>query len=549
MPIINHNRFVIFFLVFGLLFTVPSREVIAQDWIYTVRPGDNLWDLTDQYLIDMRYWQPLRKLNRIDDPLHIPPGTKLRVPIRWISKIPIIARVDTLQGQAELINPKNGETKVMAEGSFVFMGETVQTKANSTLVLEFIDGSKLLLQPDSQLEISNLSVYGRTGMADSRIHLNQGRVETQVEKKQGPGSRFEITTPAGVTSVRGTDYRVSAEPASTRSHTEVLKGTVSVSSAGKKELVSGGYGTISSSIEPPSQPIELLKAVDIQAVPKLFERVPVQFVLPTDPEIKGYRLQIAKTQAFDSVVFDRKYASHQIRGPELPDGDYFSRIRAIDEYGLEGKNAEYRFTINAKPEAPILQEPKPAAGLIEVTPGFLWAKQAGIHTYHFQLARDKDFNDLVVDRSDVSDAHLDSGYQLDLKQYFWRVASISDVEGQGPYSDVQTFKRLKPPPQTEEPAISDTSLVLRWPADLPNVTYHVQIANDEAFSDLIINKQTTEPLLEIERPDSGTYYVRVSTAYPDGFAGPFGNPQIIEVPRSGQYWWLLTLLPLALLAL
>lgn len=543
-----HNRFIIV-LICSLFFIAQPREVIAEDWIYTVRPGDNLWNLSEEYLIDMSYWQRLRQLNKVDDPLHIPPGTKLRIQVSWIYKSPIISRVNSIQGQAELIDADSGKITPLTAGTFVFIGETVQTKADSTLVLEFVDGSTLLLQPESRLKLDYLSIYGKTGMVDTQIHLNQGRVETQVEKKQGPASRFEISTPAGVTSVRGTDYRVSAEPASAKSHTEVLEGGVRVSSAGKTIVIPEGFGAISSSDKPPSQPIELLAAVDTASIPAVFDRVPIQFALPADPKIKGYRLQIAKNQAFDAVVFDRKYTTTQIRGPAVPDGDYYSRIRAIDEHGLEGKNTGHFFKINAKPEAPILQEPKPDAGLLEETPGFIWARQTDIQKYHFQLARDRKFTDLVADLPDLPDNYLNSGYKLELKQYFWHVACISEAEGQGPYSDTQTFKRLNPPPQAEEPTISDTSLVLRWPADLPDVKYHFQMAKDEAFSELLVDKHLSAPTVEIERPEGGEYFIRVSAAYPDGFVGPFGKPQIIDVPGSSYYWWLLTLLPFALFAL
>jgi len=545
----NIRNRILILLVSSLFFIGQPREVNAEDWIYTVRPGDNLWNLSEEYLIARSYWSRLRQLNKIADPLHIPPGTKLRIPVSWINKFPIIARVNSIHGHAELIAEDSGKITPLTAGAFVFMGETVQTKTDSTLVIEFVDGSTLLLQPDSRLKLNHLNVYGNTGMVDTQIHLNRGRVETQVEKKEGPASRFEISTPAGVTSVRGTDYRVSAEPALAKSLTEVLEGRVRVSSTGETKIISGGYGTMTSADEPPSQPIKLLDAVDTESIPDVFERVPIQFVLPSDPKIKGYRLQIANKKAFDMVVFDRKYTTNQIRGPELPDGDYYSHIRGIDEHGLEGKNAEHFFKINAKPEAPFLQEPKPEAGLIEETPVFLWARQNGIQKYHFQLARDSKFTNLVVDLPELSDNYLNSGYKLELKQYFWRVACISVVEGQGPYSDGQTFKRLKPPPQAEEPTISDTSIVLRWPADLPNVKYHFQMAKDESFSDVLIDKHISVPTLEIERPESGEYYMRVSTAYPDGFVGPFGKPQIIDVPGSGYYWWLLTLLPLAFLAL
>jgi hypothetical protein len=536
-------------LIACLLYIMQSQFVFAEDWRYTVKPGDTIWSVTKENLVNMSYWQRLGQINQINDPYHIPPGTKLRVPVSWISKFPVIARVNNLFGEAELIEANNGKIMPLSRGSYVFMGETVQTKADSSLVLEFVDGSTILLQSESRLQLDHLSIVGKTGMVDTQIHLNRGRVETKVEKRKGSRSRFEIKTPAGVTSVRGTDYRVSAEQGLNQSLTEVLEGHVKVSSAGNTKSISGGYGTVYSANEPPIQPIQLLPPIDQKLIPNLFERLPVQFALPSESNIKGYRFQIAANNLFDKLLFDRKYTSNQVRGPELPDGDYYARIRGIDDHGLEGKNTELLFKINAKPEAPFLQEPKPEDGLIEETPGFLWSRQEGIQKFHFQLARDKKFTDIVFDSAKVAENSLVSGYKLELKQYFWRVACIDDSEGEGPFSSIQTFKRVKPPPQAEEPAINDKTMTLRWPADLPGVKYHFQMAKDESFKDILVDKQLAEPNLEIPRPDGGEYFIRVQTAYPDGFVGPYGKPQIIDVPRSGVYWWLLTLLPLALLAL
>ncbi|PPD05070.1 MAG: hypothetical protein CTY29_02835 [Methylobacter sp.] len=544
---INIKRFLARFSCVLLLIAQPVPA--ANDWIYVVKQGDNLWDLAREYLIDIAHWHQLQQLNNIADPYHIPPGTKLRVPIRWISQSPILARIGSLHGQATLIEGGGQEESSLTQGTFVFKGDAILTKADSTLLLEFVDGSTLLLQPNSRLELSHLNIYGKTGMVDTRLRLNQGRVETKVEKKQGPASRFEISTPASITSVRGTDYRVGSEATEQQSFTEVLEGGVNLKSGGNTKLISGGYGAVAKANQPPSAPISLLEAIDTQALPSEYGRNPVQFTLPNDANTKGYRVQIAKDRAFTEVIFDRQYNSYLIRGPELEDADYFAHIRAIDENGLEGKNADYFFTVNARPEAPIMQEPKPEAGLTEETPAFIWARQQDINQYHFQLAKDKAFKDLVVDLPALSEAGVNSGYQLQLGQYFWRVASISSTEGHGPFSDPQTFKRVVPPPQAEEPEISDTTLVLNWPADLPGSQYHFQMAKDQAFTEIVYDKQVDAAKVELDRPEGGEYYIRVSTLYADGFKGPFGKPQIIDVPDSGWYWWLLTVLPFALFAL
>ncbi|MGD0961717.1 MAG: FecR domain-containing protein [Methylomonas sp.] len=541
-------RFVIILLC-SVIFSLQCRNVLAEDWRYRVQEGDNLWSLTEKYLLNMSYVGRLGELNKIADPLHIPPGTVLRIPVAWINRYAIPTAVKNIHGQAELTKSESGETAPLASGDLIYIGDTVITRSDSSLLLEFTDGSTLLVQPDSRLTLDNLILFGESGMMDTRIRLNEGRVETRVEKTKGPASRFEISTPVGVTSVRGTNYRVSSESDTNQSHAEVLEGGVRVNSAGRGKLITGGYGSVLSLHQAPSAAVELLGAVDTQSIPEEFGRVPIQLVLPADRNISGYRLQIARDSSFDDVLFDRKYETNQIRGPELPDGDYAGRIRGIDKQGLEGKNAEIAIKINAKPEAPFLQEPKPDVGLSEETPGFIWARQDNVQKYHFQLARDNKFTDLVADFPDLTDNAVNSGYALELKQYFWRVASIGDAEGQGPFSDPQTFKRVQPPPQAEEPSINDTSLILRWPADLPDAKYRFQMAKDESFAEPLIDKVISEPTLEIERPEAGEYYIRVCTQYADGFVGPFGKPQIIEI-SDDDYWWLLGFLPLlALIAI
>jgi len=40
----------------------------ADEWVYTVQPGENLWLLTERYLNDHEHLLELQRLNRIDNP-------------------------------------------------------------------------------------------------------------------------------------------------------------------------------------------------------------------------------------------------------------------------------------------------------------------------------------------------------------------------------------------------------------------------------------------------------------------------------------------------
>ena len=53
------------FLLISLL--VFSTRVVADEWIYTVKAGDNLWNISEQHLISTRYVARLQQLNKISD--------------------------------------------------------------------------------------------------------------------------------------------------------------------------------------------------------------------------------------------------------------------------------------------------------------------------------------------------------------------------------------------------------------------------------------------------------------------------------------------------
>jgi hypothetical protein len=50
-----------------------------------------------------------------------------------------------------------------------------------------------------------------------------------------------------------------------------------------------------------------------------------------------------------------------------------------------------------------------------------------------------------------------------------------------------------------------------------------------------LDKRTTEPQLTLPRPPSGPYYLRIRTIDSDGFPGPYGTAQRIQIPPA-SYW-------------
>lgn len=531
-----------------LFLATVSPVVFSDVWVYSVKEGDNLWDLTVDHLKDVSYVKKVQELNKIKDPWNILPGTEIKIPAKWLRSFPMLVRVRSMQGQAELIEEQTNDPAKLISGALVIVGDTIRTGENSSVILEFVDGTRLSLEENSEMKVQYLGTYEYTGMTDSRLYLKKGRLETQVVPKKGSASSFKIATPVSVTSVRGTNYRISSKAESATALAEVLEGGVWVTSRNKTRLITKGFGTITTADRQPELPIKLLDSPVMDDIPRVYERVPIQLKLPELPKNQGYRVQIAETPLFNNMLFNKPFSTSMIRTIDLPDGKYQMRVRGIDEQGLEGENAEFQLELNARPEPPFLLEPKPGAGILEETPTFKWAENKASKGYHFQLSDTEDFAQILADIGNNADTGLTLDKPLKLGKYYWRVAAI-DQDGDGPFSDPQLLRRIPPAPKLEEPEMTDDTLVFNFRKGLPGQKYQVQMAKDEAFTQLVIDKQLEEPKLEQPLPESGEYFVRIRTIDPDGFIGPFGSPQVIDVP--GFDWYLfLALLPLfALFAL
>lgn len=509
----------------------------ASDWIYTVRPGDNLWNLTERYLAGIRYWRRVEQLNHISDPLRIPPGTRLRIPVAWLRPVAAQARVVTLHGEAE--KEHAGSVEPLNAGHVLAEGDRVLTAANGNVTLEFADNTRVLVLPESEVKLVTLRRFHNTEMVDTRLQLLRGRMENLVRPAAGAASRFEINTPAAVTSVRGTGFRVGAEPTVTQ--TEVLEGKVAVNNSLGKQIVQAGFGLSTRSNAAPEAPTPLLPPPELGAQPDVVERVPLTFHIPPLAGAVAYRLQIAADPDFSTLSFDGRDTGPVLHGPDLPDGEYTARVRGVDAQNLEGYNADFRFVLNARPEPPFLSQPAAQAGVTEVRPDFAWAHREGLKGYHFQLGNSPDFAQLLLDLPLLSSPRLKLEQDLVPGTYYWRVAAVDAQEGQGPFSDPQNFRRPPPGPALEAPAIDESRLTLRWRSGLPGQSFHFQLATDAEFAHVVQEETTRESQASLDRPTGGRYFLHVKTIDVDGYEGPYGTAQTIEVPKKRGPWWLLLL--------
>lgn len=518
-------------------------EPADGDWLYRIAPTDTLIGLSSSYLAPPYGWRDLQRLNRVPDPLRLQPGSTLRMPVKWLRREAAVAEALHVQGEALVVRGGESPRPVQA-GESLRTGDVLRTGAGASLTLRFADGSRLLARPDSEVRLERLLVLGRSGLADTRLQLERGSVDSIVVPQKGRSGGYEIRTPTVNLGVRGTEFRAQADPQQAASRVEVLAGRVAAAS-GREIKVDAGFGSVAAAGQPPQPPRRLLQPPALPAGPIRLERIPLRLSWPPVSGVAAYRAQILAEGEPERLLLDGRFTEPAARWADLPDGRYRLRVRAIDADGLEGLDASTPLVIKARPEPPFTSQPTADARVYGESAAFAWTRPAAAARYRVQIADDAEFTRLRVDDATLAEPRLQVA--LPPGRYHWRLASIAADGDQGPFGDAQAFtqRAIPPSPAAEPPQVADGRLVFRWQAATAGESFDVQVARDAEFKQIVREERTAQASLTLTDPPSGRYYLRVRTVDPDGFAGPYGGVQQIDVPMSR--WWML--IPPALLLL
>ena len=528
-----------------------GAAVASDDWVYSVKPGDTLLGVAQDYLARPDDWMRLQRLNHVEDPRHLMPGTRIRVPVALLRHDAAVAEVIDVRGAVVEERP-GAASHELKLGDRLAGGATVRTGADAIVSIRFVDGSRLLVTPNSALSLSKLVTLGKSGMAQTVMELEHGSVENKVAHQQLPAAQYELHSRALNLAVRGTEFRARVDDSGGVSGIgEVLEGVVHAQGVqGTPVDVGAGYGTTASPGGAPGKPQRLPEPPDLSGNAQRVEAVPLRFSWPAAPSVRGYHAQVFSDRSFEHLLLDGVFplqgAVAGAKWADLPDGHYVLRVRAVLANGLEGLNADQDFVLKARPEPPAVIGPLDGAKSYGTDASLRWSRSLNAQTYRVQVSDQPDFARLLVDAKALPDTELKT--PLVPGPYYWRVASIVGDDDQGPFGDAQAFTQRAVPesPQLDAPAIDDKQMVFKWKASAPGSHYQVQLARGTDFKDLCEDQSVASNEVRLDRPASGTYYLRIKTVDADGFEGPFGASQRVDVPAP-KPWWLLLIPLLALI--
>ena len=531
------KKFAILVVLFALSTVASAQDSHERMYSYETRPGDTLIGIGQALLEHPLQWPRLQTLNKVRDPYRLQPNSTLLIPLSLMKQDPATGRVTAINGHAT----RNGNA--LAPGDSIHENDRLATGEQSFVTIELIDGSRLLLQPESQLRARALRQYRNTRDTQTVLELDQGRIESMVTRNATPKPKYIIRTPTAAIGVRGTEFRVAAEaPGNVR--TEVTGGEVGVESGRARTAVTTGFGQITEPDGALRPPVPLLPPPDLQATATLYERPVVRFVVPAIPGAHHYRFQVGRDSGMTAVLAERIADKEEAKFPELADGEYTLRVRGIDENGLEGQDADLRFKLKARPEPPFARSPANAARLRAAAIGLEWTTNPDAARYRIQIARSPEFSDVLSDFQPAAGQTNIPAMTLPPGEYFWRARSIRPDEDTGPWSDAFTFTLRPLPPAPEPPVIEEHTVNFGWTGE-PGQRFLFQLASDADFRNLLAERQLDEPKVALARPEAGRYYLRVQATDPDGVVGPFTTTQIVDIPNLPPPRWLPLLLMLA----
>ncbi len=509
--------------------TAATSSSGERIYVHAAAAGDTFLKLANRYLSDRANWSVLAKYNPTVDPVKIPLGRQIQIPVSAMRADPAAPTVIAVRGTAESNNQKVSVGQTLAEK------DKLKTGDDGFVTIRLADGSTLTVQSKSAVSVVRARQLANTPVGESVFQLERGRVETSVSK-QHPAGRYEVQTPTSNMGVRGTIFRAGADDSGKKAFSEVIEGSVGVSgsNAGDAAAIAlgAGYGSVVEAGKAPSSPVKLLAAPVMPNLPGVQTKPSVKFSFAPVSGASAYRAQVAYDKAFLQMVREVVVKDPAVEFNDLPDGALQFRLRAIDQAGLEGLDGTAPLNIAARPVAPKLVAPVADAQVGAGQTTFSWAPATGVASYRFQLASSDSFTSPIADKT-VATNSVVMPIGNSAGRLFWRIAAVDASGKQGPFGDAQAFgiraNRVK-----VTPVVVGNISQLKWKGGSDEL-YHVEVSRRETFQEILQNRVTPESTLLLEKLPKGTYFVRVRVVGASSSVGNIKDPgewsetQAIEV--------------------
>lgn len=408
-----------------------SVSVVEPPLNYVVRAGDTLIDLARKYMTRADDYRALQRENRVANPRRMATGRTLNIPVDLLRTRPDTATLESYRGQVQVL--RGGQTPALSRGMALQEGDIIATGNNAFARINLSDGSHAVVPSNSRIQLDRLRRFEINNEPDHRLTVQSGRLENSVNPRQRPGT-YRVTSPAAVSAVRGTEFRVAYDEASGLGSTGVLEGRVAIAATagGDAALAEAGQGTVAGR-ETAGLRVAALPATPTLLSPETIQTGPAAVFKATLPEgATLLRGRIGNDTGITDPVAEAEARGDTLTFDDLDEGRWFIRLTAVTAEGLEGRPRTYDF-IRARNGVEGLALAQGNDGNVR-TYRFGWrAVGEGEARFRFQLwrvdANGQQTGPYLVDQPDLSDPHY-TLTDLPPGDYAWRVEGVRHRFGQ-----------------------------------------------------------------------------------------------------------------------
>ncbi|HTR47029.1 MAG TPA: FecR domain-containing protein [Verrucomicrobiae bacterium] len=291
-----------------------------------------------------------RVLKSVSDAIvHPDPGVAANISARQ-------ARFVNLDGKVQ-VKKANSVQWVNADYQITLdKGDLIQTGPEGVARIAFADGTTYTVKGDTYVTVEE-NFVGQDRPTQVAVHMTSGQVDLRTGAWPVPGSTAQVSFENAVASARAnSSMAVTSNPQTNEQQITVDSGSAELSrgnehvdiGAFERATIPAGGGSIVKTqvLAPP----ELTEPLNLQPIivadPK---HDPVHFSWKPSATAKMYDFQTSTTTSFNHIVMERKTAATSVDITGLDPGDYFWRVRAIDEKEASSESSDpYKFTLVAQ---------------------------------------------------------------------------------------------------------------------------------------------------------------------------------------------------------
>jgi hypothetical protein len=244
-------------------------------------------------------------------------------------------------------------------------GDLIQTDPEGVARLAFADGTTYTVKGDTLVTVEE-NLVEQDQASKVAVHISSGQVDLATGTWQVAGSKAEVSFENAVASARSnSQLAVRSDPKTDQQDVTVDVGSaeltrgnehVDIGQYERATLPAGGGAIVKTQVLAPPKLTEPLNLQPI--ILGDTKKDPVRFSWSPAAMAKTYDFQASTTSMFSHIVMERKTATTSVEVTGFDPGDYFWRVRAIDDMGnVSDPSDSFKFTLvtQGKEQAMLLE--------------------------------------------------------------------------------------------------------------------------------------------------------------------------------------------------